>query len=696
MSYEGFKQHGDALPQKGKSAEEIGYEAGLAVRNTAKEAGRVWKQEFVEPMGEFRKRVKVHARLTRRKVNSSRKEVHARLSEGARKTKEALRPIVTGEKTQEFTETLTPASLPLILRGIDKRFIDVHDTYHGKPAYFLKLEQALDEMYYAYADAGDAPSLGATGSKLLAKTAMFLESTDMDDEAKAKQYREASARALHEVIGKRMQDEMRRDLTGYLTGSVHTLNSGETVRSEPNYRMLSNMLVFLDHWNERQIEVTDRQTDPLLSEPRIRELFEQTLEHVRHEIVLIHSMVEEESKREQGDTVPPSNDEHVERLRKASLTEKWGRIFELQRIADELTHLSPDTYTTHPNKLRISEDGLYREVLVGIAGSFAIDTHFGSKMSETFEKHFERNQDDEILVTNRLHEILSNECFAALEHIPVAELVSYCNEIAKSGMLDVVTNGEYRDARGKKNAYTFDERLLVRIRAYLKTHGGEATGELTRKFSSEARRVLGIDRMLFHIRDEIPFDSSTPSGFIPYAETLLQRIPKESPERAKFFEQHRDVLRDIFTGLWETGGVKDIADFGESLITRGVVERDVLPELVFGKNGFLPRFGKDFGNRITTTATLDMRSALVEINASRASGFDEFISPSLIKELRRILRTKLTIALSEHGSADTLSFLDELKSSLVGPYGIISEETFEGLREDVLYDDPAWLERRLP
>jgi hypothetical protein len=202
--------------------------------------------------------------------------------------------------------------------------------------------------------------------------------------------------------------------------------------------------------------------------------------------------------------------------------------------------------------------------------------------------------------------------------------------------------------------------------------------------------------MLFEIRDEVPLDSATPDGFIPYADGLLSRIPQESPERAKFLKQHLPVLKEIFLGLWEIGGVKDIVDFGEKLIQHDIVGRDQLPGMVFGKNGFLPQFGKEFGKRIISTAALDMGSALAELNVARASGFSEFISSDLLRNLRRTLRTKLLIALSERGSADTRSFLDALKPNLIGPHGIISEETFEALREDVLYDDPVWLERRLP
>lgn len=699
-TYEGFKQSGDAAPRKAKSAEEIGFEAGRATRKAADEALRVWRQEFAEPfqeMGEDMKyRGKVRARWARQKARIKSRELRTRLSESARKAKEIARPIVTGEKTQEFTETLTPASLPLILRAIDKRFIEVYDTHHGKPAYFLKLEQALDEMYYAYADAGDAPSLGASGSRLLAKTAMFLESADMDDPEKAKRYQEASAKALREVVGKRIQDEMRRDLMGYLVGREHTQNSGETVRSEPDYRMLSNMLVFLEHWNKRQEEVTDRATDPLLSEPRIQELFRDMMRHIRDEIILIHSMLEVESEQSEGAALPPPIDEHEERLRAASPLGKWGRIFELQRIEDELSRLSPETATEHGRKIPVSDSGVSYAILKDVIGSFDIDTHFGARASATFDRHFERNPNNEVVITKDLHSVITSGRFDALEHLPVKELVSYCNEMAKSGMLEAVTEGEYRDERGRKQSYAFSESVRMRIRAFLKACGGQATGEVTKKFSPEARRVLGIDRMLFEIRDEVPLDSATPDGFIPYADGLLSRIPQESPERAKFLKQHLPVLKEIFLGLWEIGGVKDIVDFGEKLIQHDIVGRDQLPGMVFGKNGFLPQFGKEFGKRIISTAALDMGSALAELNVARASGFSEFISSDLLRNLRRTLRTKLLIALSERGSADTRSFLDALKPNLTGPHGIISEETFEALREDVLYDDPVWLERRLP
>lgn len=558
--------------------------------------------------------------------------------------------------------TFTPLTGSHIQRGIDSKMTDVHDRYVDTPLFLSKLAVALNDIE-GYVDS--ERDLTFRGWASVATQGIFraLESGDLETSEELASYEEGTEK-MREEARTLLSQQLAWILDTYLRGRDQVHNTGVLIRSEPNIRLFSNLLLFLEFWDAH--EVREGAPVRILSSERVRALLEASWEQVHHELLFLSAGLTPTKIPE--DTTRPL-DEDEQRLLVMRPEEKVRHILELLRTTQWVSGSVEGDETTPLTKVEFPEHVHHQIAEQVLAESFIIDRLVGSAASDVYAVHIAKDTnapENPGVLPEKLQEVLLDKTFENLAVLPLPALQTYCNDLALSGLLKSVVHGSYKDKKGKTHPFTFGPHLTERLRDYMASAGLARTRELIDGFSPEARKVLGLDSFVHTYREEVPTDAQTTEGFISTAERALTNIPLGDERRKAYAKEYLPLIRKICIDTMSTQGAAPFFRFVNSLVGLGLIEEGKIESFLTNrKNGVFKNFDKQAREYLGQVAAVDIGTAIQEFNVLIDSPLGKNLTHATQMQLARTLQEKLHTVLSTHGSYQALMFFGALEHDLV-------------------------------
>ncbi|MEK9161004.1 MAG: hypothetical protein AAB440_03140 [Patescibacteria group bacterium] len=559
-------------------------------------------------------------------------------------------------------ETFVPLTGANLERSIDSKITDVHDHYIDSPKFLSMLAIALNDIE-GYVDSDR--DLTFRGWASVATQGIFraLESIDLEEQKDLTVYQEANAKLIKDA-GDQLNQQLAWILDTYLRGRDSNTYHGFLRRSDPNIRIFSNLLLFLEFWDAH--EKHEGAPVRLLSSERVQRILQASWEQIHQELLLVSESLYPHTPPKEP-SVPLDEDE--QRILVMRPEEKVHHILDMLRSTHWLVGSVESNETVPVTRVVFPEHIHHLMAQEILAESFVLDRLVGSAASDVYTLHIapdKKAPKEPGLLPHELQHVLLDKNFDNLAALPLSALQTYCNDLALSGLLTSVVKGSYQDKKGVVHPFAFATGVTDRLRNYMATAGLARARALIDGFTPNARHILGLDSFVHTYQEEIPPENQTADGFILSAERVLKNIPQDDKRRAQYRDTHLPLIEKISRNTMSTEGAASLFHFVDSLVTLGLIENNQVKEfLTDRRKGVFKKFDTDLRKHLTQIASVDMLTAIKEFNVCIDSPLGSLVSHATRMSLARTLQRKLSTVLKTHGSYQALMFFGALEAELV-------------------------------